>query len=112
MKAIRELSLPILTIQGYPSPAPGASNVDAGEVYLWQQNVTATKKQVLQLKENKKRAYVLVIEQCLPDLESKLQGSVAYAKAEAKQDVVQLLLIIRRYCCRFNNHQQSTWALK
>ncbi len=76
-KAIRELSFLILTIQGYPSPAPGASNVDAREVYLWQQDVTATKKQILQLKENKKHEYALVIGQFLPDLESKLQGSAA-----------------------------------
>ena len=76
-KAIRELSFPILTIQGYPSPAPGASNVDAREVYLWQQDVTVAKKQILQLKENKKREYALVIGKFFPDLESKLQGSAA-----------------------------------
>ncbi len=110
-KAIRKLSLPILTIWEYPSPVPGMSNVDDGEVYLWQQDVTATKKQILQLKENKKHPYALVIGQCPPDLESKLQGSTAYAKADAKQDVVQLLLIICGYCCHFDYHQQSTWPL-
>ena len=33
-------------------------------------------------------------------------------QAEADQDVVQLLLVIRGYCCRFDDHQQSTYALK
>ena len=33
-------------------------------------------------------------------------------QAEADQDVVQLLLVIRGYCCRFDNHQQSTYALE
>ncbi len=94
-KAIRELSLPILTIWGYPSPAPGASIVDAREVYLSQQDITAAKKQILQLKENRKHMYALVIGQCLPNLESKLQGSATHAKADAEQGIVQLLLIIR-----------------
>jgi hypothetical protein len=63
--------------------------------------------------ENKKRAYVLVIGQCLLDLDSKLQGSAAFVQAEADQDVVQLLLVIQGYCsCRFDDHQQSMWALK
>ncbi len=49
----------------------------------------------------------------MPDLDSKLQGSAVFVQAEADQDVVQLLLVvIRGYCCRFDNHQQSTYALK
>ena len=28
------------------------------------------------------------------------------------QDVVQLLLVILGCCCRFDDHQQSTWALE
>jgi hypothetical protein len=67
-------------------------------VYIWQQDVTVTKKQILQLEKNKKRMYTLVIGQCLLDLETKLHGSTAHAKANAFQDVVQLLLIIHRYC--------------
>jgi acetyl-CoA carboxylase alpha subunit len=49
-------------------------------VYIWQQDVTVTKKQILQLEKNKKRMYTLVIGQCLLDLETKLHGSAAYAK--------------------------------
>ncbi len=33
-------------------------------------------------------------------------------QAEADQYVVQLLLVIRGYCCRFDDHQQSTYALE
>ena len=64
--------------------------------------------QILQLEENKKRAYVLVIGQYSPDLESKLLGSTAYEKANTDQDIVQLLVIIPGYCCHFDDHQQST----
>jgi len=33
-------------------------------------------------------------------------------QAEADQDVVKLPLVIRGYCCRFDDHQQSTYALE
>ncbi len=36
----------------------------------------------------------------------------AYPTADVDQDAVKLLLIIRGYCCHFNDHQQSVVALK
>jgi hypothetical protein len=70
------------------------------------------KKQIVQLEENKKCVYMLVIGQCSSNLDSKLQGSAAFMQANANQDVVQLLLVLQGYCCRFDDHQQSKWALK
>jgi hypothetical protein len=90
----------------------GATVVNPGEIFLWQQDIAAVKKQIVQLEDNKKRVYALVIGQCSPDLDSKLKGSTAFVQAEADQDIVQLLLVIQGYCYRFDDHQQSTWALK
>ena len=70
------------------------------------------KKQIVQLKENKKCTYVLVIGQSSPNLDSKLQGSATIVQAKTDQDIVQLLLVIQGYCYRFNDHQQSTLALE
>jgi hypothetical protein len=70
------------------------------------------KKKIIQLEDIKKHAYALVIGQCSPDLNSKLKGSAAFVQAEADQVVVQLLLVIRGYCCRFDDHQQRMWALE
>ena len=67
-KAIKELSLPTLQVPGYPTAKAGATAVDPGDVYLWQQDVAAMKKQMVQLEENKKCAYVLTIGQCSPRL--------------------------------------------
>jgi hypothetical protein len=107
-KAIKELSLPILQVPGYPKAKAEETVVDPGDVYIWQQDVAVVKKQIVQLEKNKKRAYALVIGQCLPNLDSKLQGSAAFPKTKADQDVVQLLLVIRGYCCCFDDHRQST----
>jgi hypothetical protein len=93
-KAIKALSLPTLQVPGYPKAKNGETVVDPGDVYIWQQDVVAVKKQIIQLEENKKRAYALVIGQCSTDLNSKLQGSAAFVQAKADQDVVQLLLVV------------------
>ena len=108
-KAIKVLSLPTQQVPGYPKAKAGETAVDSGDVYIWQQDIALVKKQIVQLEENKKQAYALVIGQCSPDLDSKLQGSTAFVQAKADQDVVQLLLVIQGH---FSNHQQRSCALE
>ncbi len=73
-KAIRDLHLPTITIPPYPATNP----VHPGEVFLWQQDVTEAKKRKALLEENMKRAYALVLGQCLSELDSKIKGADAY----------------------------------
>jgi hypothetical protein len=72
------LSLPTLQVPGYPKATTAETVVDPGDVYIWQQDVAMVKKQIVQFEENKKHAYALVIEQCSPNLDSKLQRSAAF----------------------------------
>jgi hypothetical protein len=110
-KGIRDLVLPTFTPPTYPLTEDSPPAVDEGKKYMWQQQAQATEKRKNLLKGNTKRAYALVIAQSLPDLISKVETLDKYGQADANQDVVQLLRIIRGYCCRFNDHQHSTWAL-
>jgi len=48
-KAFKELSLPTLQVPGYPKAKAGETVVNPGEVYVWQQDVAAVKKQIVQL---------------------------------------------------------------
>lgn len=109
-KALRNLSLPVTNIPSYPTATGGV--VDPGTIYLWQEDVKEAKRKISLLEENKKRAYALIIGQCLPELVSKIWGSDLYAQADTDQDAVQLLLIIRGYCCSFDANQQGTFALE
>jgi hypothetical protein len=109
-KALRDLSLPVIDIPNYPTGIGGT--VDPGTIYLWQEDVKEAKRKITLPEENKKRAYALIIKQCSPELVSKIRGSDLYAQADTDQDAVQLLLIIRGYCCSFDTNQQSTFALK
>jgi hypothetical protein len=111
-KAIRDLSLPMITIPKYRRPFLTTAAIDQGEVFLWQQNVTKAKKRNALLAKNKKRLYTLTLGQCSPGLESKIKGMDSYVQADCDQDVVQLLLIIRGYCCRFDDNQQSIYVLE
>jgi hypothetical protein len=79
---------------------------------LWQQDLAVMKKQKVQLDENGKCVYPLIIGQCSLDLESNLKGFGLFEKADNKQDIIQLLLIIQGFCCRFKDNQQPTWALE
>jgi hypothetical protein len=79
---------------------------------MWQQDVQEAKKRITLLVENKKHEYALVLGQFLMELVSKIRGSGGYVHADVNQDMVQLLAIIRGYCCQFDNHQQSTYALE
>jgi hypothetical protein len=110
-KGIRDLVLPMFTPPTHPLPEGSPPAVDEGKKYMWQQQAQATEKRKNLLEENTKRVYALVIAQSSPDLISKVKTSDKYGQANANQDVVQLLLIICRYCCRFDGRQQSTWAL-
>ena len=111
-RQFKELSLPSLQVPGFPKARTRETVVGPGDIYLWQQDAAMVKKQIVQLEENKKHTYTLVTWQCMPDLDSKLQGSAAFVQAKADQDVMQLLLVIQGYCCCFDDHQQSTWALE
>ncbi len=110
-KAIRDLVFPSVSLPPYPTGSSG-NPPDPGEIYLWQQSITKTNKRKLLIEENKKRAYGLVFGQCLPKLISKIKSSDSFASGDIDQDVVQLLFIVRGYCCQFDNHQQGTWALR
>ena len=112
MKAIKDLSLPTLQIPGYPTAKDEETAVDPRDAFLWQQDIATIKNQIVQLEENGKREYVLVIGKCSPNLESKLKRSGLFEKADKKQDVIKLLLINRGFCCHFDNSQQLMWALK
>ncbi len=68
------MSLPTILIPNYLTANLGGI-IKPGEVFLWQQedNQEAMKR-IFLLFENKKRAYVLVLGQCLAVLDRKIKG--------------------------------------
>ncbi len=112
-KGIRNMILPVIAVPRYLSSVVGATEFKARAKFIWQQEAhQEAMKRVVHADENKKQEYALVFGQCSPELVSKIQGLGAYVQADVDQDVVQLLTLIRGYCCSFDDHQQSTFALE
>ena len=55
-KAVKELKLPTISIPGYPTAKAGATTVNPGDIFLWQQDIQEAKKRIPLLLENKKRS--------------------------------------------------------
>mgnify|MGYP006166379963 FL=1 len=105
--AMRELVAPSVTMPVFP-----ADPNDQEALQIWKEELREKRTQSVQIEESKKRAYALVMGQCSPDLVSKIRGSGTYTTVNASHDVVELLRLVRGYCCDFGAGQQSTWALE
>ncbi len=93
-KAIRDMILPTIVTPNYSTSVAGTV-INKEVKYIWQKEVQEAMKRIALLGKNKKQVYVLVFGQCLPKLNSKIQGTGAYAQADQDQDIIQLLFIIR-----------------
>jgi hypothetical protein len=112
-QAMCDLVLPTITmLPRFPTPATPGDPVDQEALYIWKEETQEKKTQAIQIEESKKRAYALVLGQCSPELESKIKGATNYSMINTLQDIVELLQLIRGYCCDFRAHQQSMWALE
>jgi hypothetical protein len=52
--------------------------------------------------ENKSNAWVLIYDQCAPELKNKLEGMADYNVSKKTNDMVLLLSMIQGYCCQFD----------
>jgi hypothetical protein len=80
------------------------------EIFIWEQDFKRMGDKIHQYEENCERAYALVWGQCSPELRNKLKSAPHYVSGT--QDVVQLLILIRGFCCTFDDQRQGTWSLQ
>jgi hypothetical protein len=126
-QAIRDLVTPNLTLPAVltgtpanpgdpnavpPVPPTAAVPPTPAELFIWQEDYKTKKKNKEEYEENKQRAHALVWGQCSPELRNKVKAAANYGTVSADQDVVELLLLIRGFCCSFDDQRQGTWALQ
>jgi hypothetical protein len=117
-QAIADLQTPVIDLPPEPGTAANAAlgiaavPPTATELFMWQEDFKVANKKRITYNENKERAYALVWGQCSQELRNKIKGAADYAAASADQDVIRLLLIIRGFCCSFDDQRQGTWALQ
>jgi hypothetical protein len=53
-------------------------------------------------RDNELNAWALIYAQCSPELKNKLEGAEGYEEAKETNYIIQLLKMIRNYCCQFD----------
>jgi len=71
-------------------------------VFAWKEDYKLMKSRMDKYKGNKSNAWVLIYNQCSPELKNKLEGTEGYDGAKNTNGVVKLLSMIRGYCCQFD----------
>ena len=69
-------------------------------VFAWKEEYKAMRVRKDRYRDNESNAWALIYDQCSPELKNKLEGAEGYEKAKVEiNDIIQLLKMIRNYCC-------------
>lgn len=110
-QAIAEMQAPTINLPPQPGtpadPATGAPAIPPTQVelFMWQEEFKTANKKQNTYNENKERAYALVWGQCSQELRNKVKGAANYDVVSGAQDVIELLKIIRGFCCSFDDQR-------
>ena len=109
VKAIQEMKRAQITIPTKPDKKTCVDengDYDEDEYamarFVWQEKHKSTLKKKERYEENESNAWVLIYDQCSPELKNKLKGAIGYEACKKGNDVVALLTMIRGYCCQFD----------
>jgi hypothetical protein len=85
--------------------------VDDVDLYIWRDAYSAAQKRSRTYEELNKKAYNLIYMQCSPSLRTALEGHSNFFAVQQSMDAVDLLLIIKGFCCKFDTTSQPTMAM-
>ena len=108
VKAIQQMRRPTLSYPNTPDKtkcvdAAGQFDEDEHEMakFTWKEDYKAMRARKDKYSENKSNAWVLIYDQCAPELKNKLEGMADYDVSKKINDMASLLSMIRDYCCHF-----------
>ena len=71
-------------------------------VFAWKEDYKSMKSRMDKYKGKESNAWVLIYDQCSPELKNKLEGTEGYDGAKNTNDVAKLLTMTHGYCCQFD----------
>jgi hypothetical protein len=71
-------------------------------VFVWKEDYKAMRARKDRYRDKESNTWALIYNQCSPELKNKLEGVEGYEKAKENNNIVQLLTMIRDYCCHFD----------
>ena len=70
--------------------------------FAWKEDYKGMKYRMDKYNNNESNAWALIYDQCSPELKNKLEGTSGYDSAKLSNNIINLLMIIRWYCCQFD----------
>jgi hypothetical protein len=117
VKAIQQMRCPTLSYPNTPDKtkcvdAAGQFDEDEHEMakFTWKEDYKAMRARKDKYSENKSNAWVLIYDQCAPELKNKLEGMANYDVSKKTNDMVSLLSMIQGYCCQFDTMNDEYMA--
>ncbi len=71
-------------------------------VFAWKEDYKLIKLRMDKYKGNKSNAWVLIYNQCSPELKNNLEGTQGYDTEKSSNNMAKLLTMIFGYCCQFD----------
>jgi len=71
-------------------------------VFAWKEDYKSMELRMDKYEGNESNTWVLIYDQCSPELKNKLEGTEGYDKANNINDVAKLFTMICGYCCQFD----------
>jgi hypothetical protein len=71
-------------------------------VFAWKKDYKGRRVRKDRYRDNESNAWALIYNQYSPELKNKLEGVEGYEKAMETNNIIQLLKMIRNYCCQLN----------
>ena len=92
-------------------PSKSSGVTDEYDKVIWSENYKRVSKRINKLAKLKVMAYALLLGQCSPSVVSMLEGQSGYAEIQKDRDLLGLIKLVQRVCCKFETTTQPFGAL-
>ena len=110
-KKIKDVECPIfkfsicsvLKISTNPDGTTTQEKIDEMDIYMWKKDY--------KLVEKEKRVFPSILDQCSPSPRSQLEGAETFEATQEKNDIIELLELIRGFSCKHDQNNDKFYAV-
>ena len=93
-----------------PDGTTRQEKIDELDIYVWKKDYELVHNRKAEFIEKEKRVFLIILDQCLPSLRSQLEGAKTFEETKEKNDIVELLKLIRDFCCKHHQNNDKFYA--
>ena len=118
MKIIKNVEHPIFNFPVHPVPRMVRNldgitmqeKIDEMGIYIWKKEYELVHNKKADFTKKEKQVLPIILDQCSPSLRPQLEGAKTFEEAQ-KNDIVELLKLIRGFCCKHNQNDKRFCAV-